>query len=248
MTSVDINYDFRRDLKFYQKDVDQDSSTLKSYHKELWHKKKLPNGEVFILDTTLGEYFTFQSNSNKIRLSSDWIINTYLHWDRFRYPLINKLKEQVHKDDYDNFNNIAHTIGSYILFPKYPLNTFGKKQSINQRRGKDIKIMDRFDLTLECIRKYYSHEKEDNPLYEVINDFDYYFQLFKNFKGFCDFYLLQDLTEDDCSKVKYFLKFDGFNINPFPKTTEEYNEYMKNAIEFVNNRNRRINDYVKNNP
>jgi hypothetical protein len=244
LTSIDINYDFRKDLKFYQKDVDKDSSTLKSYHKKLW-QKKLPNGEFFTLsDEMVGEYLILQRNSNEIRLSSDWIINTYLHWDR--NPIIKDLKERINKDDYENFNNIAHTIGSFIIFPKYPYNTFGKKQSINQRRGTDIKIMDRFDLTLECIRKYYLGEKEENPLFDVINDFDYYFQLFKNFKGFCDFYLLQDLTEDNYSKIKYFLKFDGFKENPYPKIVDEYYEYKNNAVEFINNRNKRILD-IKNN-
>jgi hypothetical protein len=72
--------------------------------------------------------------------------------------------------------------------------------------------------------------------------------LFINFKEFCDFYFLQDLTDDNYSKIKFFLLFNGFGINPYLKTVDEYFEYRNNAVEFVNKRNKKISDYIKNNP
>jgi hypothetical protein len=241
--TIDINYDFRIDLKYNEDDVDKYSSTLKNYHKILW-QKTLPNGMYFnLFDNVKDEYLLYKINLNEIRLSSDWIINTYLHWNWC--PEINNFKGQIKKEDYNEFTKIAHTIGSYIISPKYPINTPRNKQTINQKRGKDVQIGDRFDLTLECIRKYYLNE--ESPLYSTLTDFDYYFQLFIDFKGFCDFYLLQDLTIDNYSKIKYFLTFNGFEMNPYPKTVGDYYEYMKNTTEFINNRNNRISCYIKNN-
>jgi hypothetical protein len=243
MTSVDINYDFRKDL-----DVDKDSYKLKKYHKILW-SKELPNKEIFSLDTTKGEYLIFHSNSNRIRLSSDWIINTYLHWN---YPSIDKIKKQISVYDYDNFNKLAYTIGSYIIFPLDPIDTPSSTYTINTGRCQlvNCKIKDRFDLTLECIRRYYLKKEnpfynEENPLSEVICDFAYYFDLFVNFKEFCDFYLLQDLTKNNYSEIKYFLTFNSFSIDPFPKNVDDYREYMKKATEFIIARNKRIDDYIK---
>jgi len=235
---LDIEYDFRTDSN--GGDVDECSPTLRKYHKILW-SKPLPNGMHFKLSEAIDEYLFFETNSIKIRLSSDWMINTYLHWDK--NSLINEIRGQINKDDLNNYNKITHTIGNYIIFPKH--NPPSRKDTINTKRGKDNKISDRFDLTLECIRRYYLNEVNDNPLYEVLNEFDYYFKLFNDFKGFCDFYFLQDLTIDYL-KINYFLKHDSFVPDPYPKTIEEYNEYMKNTKEFIIKRNNRINKYVKN--
>ena len=35
-----------------------------------------------------------------------------------------------------------------------------------------------------------------------------YFALFKDFRGFTDFFLLQDLVTDDYAAVKFFMSFD----------------------------------------
>jgi hypothetical protein len=241
---IDVNYDFRGDLKNYEDDVDKYSLTLKKYHKLLW-QKTLPNGILFeLLDTKVGEYFIFKYNTNEMRLSSDWLNNTYLHWTQ--WPL-NVLRNQIENKKYENFCKIAHTIGNFIIFPKYPIGLSENSKSINQIRGTHDKIKDRFDITLECIKRYYlkienKNYYEDNPLFNVFNNFKQYFQLFINFKGFCKFFLLQDLTINNFENIKYFLPFNGFEINPYPKTTEEYHEYMKNTMEFINSRNSRINE------
>jgi len=106
----------------------------------------------------------------------------------------------------------------------------------------DCKIKDRFDLTLECIRKYYI--KEENPLSDILNRFNYYFSLFNDFKVFCEFYFLQDLTKNNFSQIRYFLPFCEFKINPYPKDISEYNEYKHNCKIFVNNRNKRLLEYI----
>jgi hypothetical protein len=232
---VDIEYDFRTDAN--GGDVDRCSATLRKYHKILW-SKNLPNGKYFDLLDTVDEYLFFQNDNQGIRLSSDWIVNTYSHLTSFNF-----LFKQIKKEEIDNFDNVAHTIGGYIIFPKNPVNALGKLSTVNTERGKyNGKIADRFDLTLECIRRYYINEV--SPLKETLNRFDNYFEMFVNFQKFCDFFYLQDMTLDNYSKIKYFLPFDDFEINPYPKTVEKYLTYKENAIEFNKSRNKRIQDYV----
>ena len=75
-------------------------------------------------------------------------------------------------------------------------------------RGQHSKIEDRFDLTLECIRRYYL--RKPNPLAEVLVLYKDFFDLFENFRGYTDFFLLQDLVSEDWSAVKFFMRFDDF--------------------------------------
>ena len=83
--SVDIEYDFRTDAN--GGDVDKCSGTLRKYHKVLW-SKELPNGKFFnLLDTVEDEYLFFQNDDQVIRLSSDWIVNTYSHLTSFGFLL-----------------------------------------------------------------------------------------------------------------------------------------------------------------
>jgi len=136
------------------------------------------------------------------------------------------------------FYDLACTVGTYVLFPG---NRINNKQTINQARGINKSINDRFDLTLECIRMYYKNET--SPLHEVIKRYDDFFALFSDFKGYCEFFLLQDLVNDDYTKVDFFLPFEGFVSNPIPRDLEEYTMYMRNNIDFIKKRNQRIDAY-----
>ena len=141
---------------------------------------------------------------------------------------------QIPESDIERFKSAGSTIGSRILFP-------GKKvdglQTINQARGFSGQIKDRFDLTLECIRRFYDGER--SPLSDVLSRYEEFFELFDDFSGYIEFFLLQDLVVG--SSVKFFLPFDSFDrTNPYPKNVEEYVTYMNNSIEFVSNRNSRI--------
>lgn len=55
----------------------------------------------------------------------------------------------------------------------------------NKKKYKDL-ISDRWDLTLECIRRYYNGE--DSPLYNVFLNDKAFFDLFVDFKGYVDFF------------------------------------------------------------
>ena len=80
-----------------------------------------------------------------------------------------------------------YTIGGTILFPKHPNN-------INGQRGMNPFICDRWDLTLECIRRYYEGitDKDHNPLGWVLETDKPFFDMFVDFRGYYDFFFLQD--------------------------------------------------------
>lgn len=59
-----------------------------------------------------------------------------------------------------NFFKAGSTIGAYIIFPNKKINGL---QTINQVRGINKFIDDRFDLTLQCIKLFY--EEKESPLY-----------------------------------------------------------------------------------
>ena len=103
-------------------------------------------------------------------------------------------------------------------------------------------IADRFDLTLECIRLHYLGET--SPLAEVLIRYGEFFALFDDFNGYTDFFLLQDLVSDDSPAVKFLIPFADFGTSPLPPTIEAYQGYRRNAMGFVEARNRRMAEYV----
>ena len=110
--------------------------------------------------------------------------------------------------------------------------------TINGSRGTNRHIKDRFDLTLECIRRYYSND--DSPLKETLDRYPKFFGLFNNFEEYVDFFLLQDLVAKDYSGIKFWLKFEDFENSPLPRNIEEYKCYKESVINFVRARNLRI--------
>ena len=178
---IDVTFRFTSDTP-EGKDPDSHSPTLRRYHRLLW-SKQLPNGRFFELsDTTSGVYLHHRSELGEFRLSSDGISHTYKYVKRMSHII-----GQVPKDDVEEFYSLASTIAGYIVFPS---NQIDKKVTINAARGMSRQIGDRFDLTLECIRRYY--ENLPSPLSVILERYSYYFDLFGDFEGYVDFFLLQD--------------------------------------------------------
>jgi len=61
-----------------------------------------------------------------------------------------------------------------------------------------------------------------------------------DFKGYVDFFLLQDLVSSNYSSVKYHLQHSDFKEPPLPKSLNEYLEYRENSINFVKARGQRM--------
>ena len=130
---------------------------------------------------------------------------------------------------------IGYTIGGMMLFPG---NRVGRKMTINGARGFHPRIKDRFDLTVECIRRHYCNDW--SPLSDPLKRYAAFFDLFGDFRGYVEFFLLQDLVTEDCSAVKFFMPFQDFATSPLPASTEVYRAYRQLAIEFIEARNCRI--------
>jgi hypothetical protein len=232
---VDTDFDLRTDAGFTSagrpRDPDQFSRTLRRYHRLLW-SKPLPNGVGFELtDTRPGVYLYHHSALGEFFLASDSIIHT-LTGLRGMSAIIDRLPH----DGQEEFHRLGYTIGGMILFPG---NRIDGKPTLNGARGMHPGIRDRFDHTLECIRRHFEGETS-NPLGEAISRYSDFFALFETFRGYVDFFLLQDLVTTDYAAVRTFTEFDGFPTSPLPRTVECYLGYRDRCIAFVQARNRRI--------
>lgn len=229
---INTSFDFRTDSG--GKDPDVYSPTLRQHHKLLW-SKSLPNGRVFDLDDTVrGAYLHHRSALGEYFLSSDSVIPTFTRWGFAKaHP------ELYAEAENEAFMAISYTIGGMMVFPG---NRIQGKRTINQARGCLKKISDRFDLTVECIRRHYA--RQSSPLSETLARYDDFFALFQNFNGYVDFFLLQDLVGDDRAAVTFFMPFDDFRTPSVPKDDATYREYRRRSIEFIKARNCRIDRYA----
>ncbi len=229
MTEIDITFDVSSDTP-EGKDVDSHSPTLRRYHQQLW-SKPLPNGIDFQLNTDRpGTYLHHQSELGEFVLASDAIAHTFRVWKR-----MSSLITQVPASKIQSFVTVARTVGGYIVFPGKRIDN---KPTINGMRGINPRIQDRFDLTLECVRRHYIDEP--SPLTDVLQRYVSFFDLFEDFRGYVDFFLLQDLVNDNYSSIKFCLPFTQFEQSPLPSTVEEYLSYRGNIMSFVAGRNERI--------
>lgn len=234
MKMIDTTFDVRDDTPS-GKDPDSYSPTLRRYHQLLW-SKELPCGQKLILDDKLMGYI----GDTQYWFSGDSIIHSFSRWAKYQHVI-----SQIDPSVIENFIHIGYTIGGDIIFPANVPAGKGK-MSMNQRRGILVKICDRFDLTLECIRRYYIDI--ESPLYSCINDYKPFFDAFVDFKGYVDFFLLQDLVTDDYSAIKYWYPFPGeFYSNPLPRNPEEYLEYVDTVQRFLSCRNARIDKWSEDN-
>ena len=231
---IDVDFDVRTDSG--DRDPDYASKTLREYHQLLW-SKPLPLGDKLELQhmPSAYHYLIFESKSGTMSLSSD-SITTSMSFHKKLAPVVT----QIPNKQIEHFQTVGSTIGAKILFPGKKVNGY---QTINQARGFSSQIKDRFDLTLECIRLFYLNEP--SPLSETFKRYSNFFDLFVDFHGYVDFFLLQDLVKE--SRVKFFLPFESFEKTvPYPKSVEDYFDYMSNSIEFVVSRNERIANWAPN--
>ncbi len=224
--SIDISYDVRTDAG--GKDPDAYSETLRRYHRLLW-SKPLPSGKLFALsEDTKRIYLHHHSEIGEFFLSSDSVMQTFLKW-----PALKPVTGQFSESEHEQFLAAAHTIGAMMIFPG---NQIDRKFTINQDRGMRRSIADRFDLTLECIRRYYL--EQSSPLSATLARYSDFFALFGDFDGYVSFFLLDDLVAQ--GRVKFFLPFEDFQPTAVPKSAAEFAEVRRNSLEFIAARNGRI--------
>lgn len=242
---ININFDFTMDTPNYWhnfwaqddllgcagNDPDSYSKTLQVYHKLLW-SKELPNGQEMNLEIGKGRNYLQWKN---FCFGSDSIIASF-RYKRYRNMIENVSKLLPNYQYYmEDYLHKSYTIGGEIIFPKKP-------GGINQSRGCNIYIKDRWDLTLECIRLYYLNQR--SPLYEVLLSEKEFFNLFIDFRGYIDFFFLQDCVSPDYKSIIFWGGDKTFSKNPLPKTPQEYLTWISKELEFVSKRNTRIQSYI----
>ena len=228
LTDIDISFDFQSDSA--GGDPDSASPTLRAYHQALW-SKPLPNGWMLSLTTDNCSYL----RCGDMYFGSDSITASFRY--KRNAELLNCVAQKVpsFSDYIEDYLHKAYTIGGEIIFPKHT-------GSINQSRGCSKKICDRWDLTLECIRRHYVGEQ--SPLSETLLKDKAFFDLFVDFKGYVEFFFLQDCVDEDYN-VKLWLDTLLFADNPMPKSVEEYLQWIDSQLEFVKKRAARISEYCR---
>ena len=131
----------------------------------------------------------------------------------------------------ENYLRTSYTIGGATIFPK-------RHGGIHQSRGCIPLIKDRWELTLECIRRYYRNEPI--TLYNTLKKDKEFFDLFVDFKGYVDFFYMQDCVSSDYNSVIIWLGKGDFSQNPLPNTVDEYIHWINCNLEFVKRSNQRI--------
>lgn len=227
----DVGFDFQDEVG--GRDSDRYSPTLQEYHRILW-SKPLPNGQMFDLSKISNNRLYHKSELGEFYLSSDRAVPTFSTWKRLEHIVRHapraKLNEFVHLTD---------TIGGIVIWPSNKINN---KPTINAERGFNRKIADRLDLTIECIRRHFLGE--DNPLEDTLNRYKDYFNLFGSFRGYIDFFLLQDAVSENYSSVKIAVPFDNFKSLAIPRDVDEYIQYIAETSRFIHGRNKRIANFV----
>jgi hypothetical protein len=226
---IDIAFDFRSDTP-RGRDPDTFSPALAQYHQLLW-SKPLPSGSSFELDISTPPFYLHHvSELGDFRLSSDAVVPSFSRARELRHMFA-----EIPQSETDEFNHLGYTVGGMMVFPA---NRVGGKMTINGARGCHPQIRDRFDLTVECIRRHYL--SEPSPLSNTLARYGDFFGLFDDFAGYVDFFLLQDLVNERGLAVRFFMPFEDFTRSPLPGTREAFLNYRRGAIEFIESRNRRV--------
>lgn len=223
-TRIDVTFDFRDDVPA-GKDPDLFSPTLREYHRSLW-SKHLPSGHKFTLAKGEKTYLQHESSLGHFVLSSDTITT------RLR-GRASKVAKEIPPESLPP--QLGYTIGSSIIFPG---NRIDGASTINGARGFHPRIADRFDLTLECIRRHF--RGETSPLGPTMQRYADFFALFTSFPQYVEFFLLQDLWNSRASRIKFLHQFDDFSTPAVPKTPGDLIDYLQANNEFIEARNSRI--------
>ena len=206
------------------KDPDSHSPTLRRYHKRLW-SKPLPDGRPFEFHAgrSRSPYLVYEADGTRFVLGSDTIATRH----RRRLSHLNaQLPDEVNKA----FRQRAYTICGFMIFPV-------SRGSINQNRGTHLRIQDRWDLTLEAIRRFY--EGGMSPLATTMDRFTSFFDLFGSFDGYIDHFHLGDFV-DASGAVRFLLPFDNFESPALPSELPTYARYRLDNLELFEARRLRI--------
>lgn len=227
LSAIDVDYFFFDDTPEGQ-DPDSHSPRLRRYHQLLW-SKPLPDGRPFELHAgrARSPYLVYESGDVRVVLGSDTIAT------RHRKKLHN-LYSQIPEEVNTAFLRRSYTICGFMIFPV-------SQGSLNQNRGTNPRIQDRWDLTLESIRRFY--DGGTSPLTSTIERFAGFFELFGSFDGYVRHFLLGDFVDEN-GAVRFLLPFDDFSASPLPQDLPTYEKYRLDSLAIFEARRLRILDAI----
>jgi hypothetical protein len=242
---IDPNLDFAKYYREERGDPDRDSKRLYLWQHALWGRP-VDGVEPFELKVVYNRGYGMRLVTAAVEfwLGSDAIIPTWSSpgWrSRFAPDLADEVAAVRAGTDTDDFFRIASTIGGYLVFPR---NRTGQtSRTINQARGMNPQIADRFDLTLECIRRHYREPDAVNPLGPRLAYYGDFFALFGDFDTYVRFFLLDDLVTAERDGIRSLMTDEpvgGFSEPAYAESVAAYAAYRRRSIEFVMARNDRI--------
>ena len=236
---IDVDFDCRQDSPKPNSDPDSVSRTLRLNHQDLW-SKPLPNGKIFELDVSCPiPFLAHRTDREVFELTSDHIRRTLADRKAVK-PLVALLPLQMREFAVDR----SWPVHDCIVFPgrtiKHPV-TQKVQMTINRARGTNRLVGDRFDLTLECIRRHYVGSS--SPLSEILDRYSSFFGLFESFEGYVDFFWLQDLVDSKSESVLFHLPFDNFQSLAIPRDPNSYVQYLSGLQTFHQRRAERVREW-----
>ena len=248
MRVFDIAFNYLLDTTPPGRDPDSHSPRLKADHQLLW-KKELCEGQLFELAVSevpkvrRKNYLMFEQTPDKwFTVGSDAITNSYTRWGKPKALV--EAKAELSEEQKRRYFDPPYTIGSAMIWPVRTIHL----PTLNTARGMRIRIADRMDLTLECIRRHYAKEP-GSPLADVTTNYGDFFELFCTFEKFVEFFHFQDLVTPE-GKIVFFLEEDEdkvFTRLGVPVTKDEYIRVQEASLKFIALRGNRMADWVEKN-
>ncbi|WP_066291861.1 DUF6994 family protein [Arthrobacter sp. B6] len=183
---------------------------MRRHHQLLWSKDLPYGGGGFDLVQEPGRYLVHRSELGVFLLASDAITTR----------LTDKASKAIAKiTDHELPQYGGYTAGSALMFLG---NRIGRRMEVNNAGGCNPGIPDRFDVTLEGIRRHYSGEPS-NKFGEVLDRYSDFFALVKDLDGYVEFFLLPDLINED-GTIRFFHPFDNLTsaVSKPPPTTSVF--------------------------
>ena len=248
---IDVNRKLNEGIAEGQ-DADKLSHELKQYHLTIWNARGIELGLFECFDDAKNRIIIV-GQGKEIIVTPDSITNIFWTSGRkFAGEMEKAIIARYRQEDAEieamrraYVEKIDYTIGSSLVFP-VASNGHPIRASMNAARGLNYSVHDRMDLTLECIKRFYEGQTEGYPLIKTLNKSKDFFDLFKGFRQYVDFFFLNDLVDENYNIV-------GFNPpvsfnTPFPLTREDYKKYLQDNLTFIKKRNERIDAWINSHP
>jgi len=242
---------------YFRKDPDTYSPNLQRWHQRLWSRTLADGTGLELTAQGRGVLVT----ASGLALTSDAAVPAWEHWTEVQAlkPETEQLLQAQGRGTIHDLGWRLYDMGCFVLFPGLQIRR--GQHTINQARGwLRVRIADRLDLTLECIRRYYEQLADastpelpvgyelTNPLGPVLHRYRTFFDLFGSFERYVAFWMLQDLVTDgpDGRQVRFLMPrnepgpYDFQRERGLPRTAQAYCDYLIAADDFVQARNRRL--------